>query len=144
MKNPFLLIVLSLAVVVSVNAQRTSVKIGALPEPIPNFLNTNYPGFVIDKADRIVTNNNEVSYEIVITKGAIKETLAFDKSGTFLRKQVGSKPIQAKSNVNKVAPEVKKNNITKKPALRITKVANEDKKEEPIQKLTPDTIKQKN
>ena len=55
-----------------------------------------------------------------------------------------SKPIQAKSNVNKVAPEVKKNNITKKPALRITKVANEDKKEEPIQKLTPDTIKQKN
>ena len=142
MKNLFLVIVLSL-VVVSANAQRTPVKVSLLPEPLPKFLNTNYPGFVIEKAERIVTNNNEVSYETVITKGTTKETLVFDKNGTFLRKQASSKPIQAKSNVNTVEPGMNKNATTKQPAGKINKIAQDREEEEPIQMNKPNTKNKK-
>jgi hypothetical protein len=135
-----ILIVILVMTVLAVKSQRTQVQVSALPDPIPRFLNTYYPGFVTEKEYRVVTNNNEITYETVITKGTTQETLVFDQNGKFLRKDVGSKPILKNVRVNTANPSINKNiNIkTKQPTVNIKNVG--ELPEERIQKNEPDTI----
>lgn len=125
-----------------VNAQLTVVNVSALPEPLPKFLNTHYPGFITEKACKVIDKNNQVTYETVITKGTIKETLIFDKDGNFLRKYTGSLPATGKSRANtaRQGPNRKINATTKQAAPDIKRVGSEKPEEEkPVQKR--DTIR---
>lgn len=82
MKKLFLMII-PMLLIVAANAQRVPVEVSALPQPLPRFLNTSYPGYVIDTAYKVISNNY-VIYETVITKGTIKETLVLMKKGHIL------------------------------------------------------------
>ena len=77
----FMLIVLAL------NAQITkvTVKVSDLPKAISENIAKNYAGFTIKEATK-VTENNVVTYDVVINKGTTSETLVYDKDGKFLRK----------------------------------------------------------
>lgn len=85
-------------VVVALNAQITkvAVKVSDLPKAIAENVARNYTGFTIRDATK-VTENNIVSYDVMINKGATSETLVYDMNGKFLRKmtptaQATSKP----------------------------------------------------
>lgn len=145
MKKLFLIFVLILATIV-VNAQRTPVKVSALPEPLPDFLKTNYPGYVFEKADKVLKNNNEFTYETVITNGTSRETLVFDQNGKFLKNDEVSKPILKKSNVNTTTPALNnKTNTNLDQHIPNSKNVSSEKEEEeePVQKNEPDTLSKK-
>ena len=74
-------------VVLALNAQisRVTVKVADLPKAIPENVAKSYTGFTIKEATK-VTENNVVTYDVVINKGATAETLVYDKGGKFLRK----------------------------------------------------------
>lgn len=74
-------------VVVALNAQITKVAVKAadLPKAITENVAKNYTGFTIKEATK-VTENNVVSYDVMINKGTTSETLVYDKDGKFLRK----------------------------------------------------------
>lgn len=143
MKKIFLIFAFML-LILAVNAQRTQLKVSALPDPIPNFLNTNYTGFVIEKANKVVSDTKEVTYETVITKGTTHETLIFDKNGNFLRSDTVNKPIHEKSNINAAEPSLnKKTNTTNaQPTLNVKNVG-ATLPEEKVQKNPPDTLYKK-
>ena len=73
--------------VLAVNAQitHTPVKVADLPKAITDNIAKNYAGFTIKEATK-VTENNVVSYDVMINKGTMSETLVYDKDGKFLRK----------------------------------------------------------
>jgi len=73
--------------VLTVNAQVTHVMVKAsdLPKAITENVAKNYTGFTIKEANK-VTENNIVSYNVMINKGTTSETLVYDKDGKFLRK----------------------------------------------------------
>jgi hypothetical protein len=73
--------------VLAVNAQVSHVMVKAadLPKAITENIAKNYTGFTIKEAHK-VTENNVVSYNVMINKGATSETLVYDKDGKFLRK----------------------------------------------------------
>jgi hypothetical protein len=73
--------------VLAVNAQvsRTPLKAADLPKAITDNIARNYAGFTIKEATK-VTENNVVSYDVMIHKGTLSETLVYDKDGKFLRK----------------------------------------------------------
>jgi hypothetical protein len=83
----------------TVYAQRVPVKVSALPDPLPRFLNMKYPGYYIDAAYKVVSNN-KVTYETVIIKGTIRDTLVFDEKGTFLNRYQTDKTIVRKAKKN--------------------------------------------
>jgi hypothetical protein len=88
MKKMFLIIVMVIAAV-SVNAQRTPVKIADLQKAIVDNVTKDYAGFSIKEATKIVTNN-VTTYEVAIVKGTTQQTLLYDKDGKFVKK-VGAK-----------------------------------------------------
>lgn len=77
----FLLAVL----VVSAQVTKVMVKASDLPKAITENIAKNYTGFTIKEAHK-VTENNVVSYNVMINKGTTSETLVYDKDGKFLRK----------------------------------------------------------
>lgn len=87
MKKIFLMLAFVMAVV-TLNAQRTTVKVSDLPKNVSDYVAKDYAGFTISGASKIVAGNVE-TFEVVITKGTVKNILSFDNSGKFLKK-VGS------------------------------------------------------
>jgi hypothetical protein len=73
--------------VLAVNAQisHVAVKTSDLPKAITDNLARDYTGFTVREAHK-VTENNVVSYNVMINKGTTSETLVYDKDGKFLRK----------------------------------------------------------
>ncbi len=92
MKKVLIVLVLIMAVLV-VNAQvtnttdstRTTVKIADLQKAITDNIAKDYVGYTIKEATS-VTENNIVTYEVVIVKGTATETLVYDKNGVFVKK----------------------------------------------------------
>jgi hypothetical protein len=81
------LIMAFMMAVLAVNAQVSHVAVKAtdLPKAITDNIAKNYTGFTIKEAHK-VTENNIVSYNVLINKGNTSETLVYDKDGKFLRK----------------------------------------------------------
>jgi len=73
-------------VVLALNAQSTkvTVKKDDLPKAITEHISRDYSGYMIKEATR-VTENNMITYDVMIHKGSSMETLVFDKEGKFLR-----------------------------------------------------------
>ena len=92
MKKVCVVLVLIMAVMV-VNAQttyssdstRTTVKVADLQKAITDNIAKDYVGYTIKEATSVTANNN-VTYEVVIVKGATTETLVYDKDGVFVKK----------------------------------------------------------
>jgi hypothetical protein len=74
-------------VVVALNAQisKVAVKVTDLPKTITENVAKNYTGFTIMEATK-VTENNVITYDVMIHKASTSETLVYDKDGKFLRK----------------------------------------------------------
>jgi hypothetical protein len=73
--------------VLTANAQisHTPLKVADLPKAIADNIAKNYAGYTVKQATKI-TENNVVSYDVMINKGTMSETLVYDKDGKFLRK----------------------------------------------------------
>jgi hypothetical protein len=96
MKKVVFVLVLIMAVLV-VNAQatkttvttekplRTVVMVADLQKTITDSIAKNYVGYTIKEAAS-VTSNSIVTYEVVIVKGTITETLVYDKNGILIKK----------------------------------------------------------
>ena len=79
-------IITFMMVVLALNAQtsKVPVKTEDLPKAITTHIATNYPGCMIKDATK-VTDNEMVSYDVMIHKGSMMETLVYDKDGKYLR-----------------------------------------------------------
>ena len=89
-----LLGILFMAGALAVNAQRTPVKVSDLQKAITDNVAKDYVGFTIKEATRVV-ENNVTTFEVVITKGTMQDTLVYDSTGKFLKK------MEAKSDMVK-------------------------------------------
>ena len=104
MKKLLLLMVLIMGALV-VNAQRTPVKVADLQKSITDNITKDYAGFTIKEATKVV-DKNVTTYEVVVTKGSLQETLCYDGTGKFLKKleakggtmKTESKPATPKKN----------------------------------------------
>jgi hypothetical protein len=86
MKKIAVIVVLAMAVLTAnAKVSHTVVKASDLPKAITDNIATNYAGFTIKEAHKVI-DNNVVSYDVMINKGTINETLVYDKDGKFLRK----------------------------------------------------------
>lgn len=94
-------------VVLALNAQisKVTVKVADLPKALAENVAKNYTGFTIKDATK-VTENNVVTYDVVINKGTTTETLVYDKDGKFLRKMTPAPATTAKPQ-EKPAPAKK-------------------------------------
>jgi hypothetical protein len=84
MKKLLMLMVLIMGALV-VNAQRTPVKVADLQKSITDNISKDYVGFTIKEATKVV-DKNVTTYEVVVTKGNMQETLCYDSTGKFLKK----------------------------------------------------------
>jgi hypothetical protein len=84
MKKLLFVMVLVMGALV-LNAQRTPVKVAELQKSITDNITKDYAGFTIKEATKVV-ENNVVTYNVVIAKGSMQETLCYDNSGKFLKK----------------------------------------------------------
>ena len=68
------------------NAQITKVQVKAsdLPKAVTADITKNHAGYTVKEATK-VTENKVVTYDVMITKGTVSETLVYDKDGKFLR-----------------------------------------------------------
>jgi hypothetical protein len=77
---------------------KTPVKVADLQKAITDNVAKDYAGFTIKEAYS-VTNNNVVTYDVVVTKGTTTETLVYDKDGKFVKKlaaKAATKPSKKK------------------------------------------------
>jgi hypothetical protein len=84
MKKLLFVMVLVMGALV-VNAQRTPVKVADLQKSITDNIAKDYVGFTIKEATRVV-ENKVVTFDVVIAKGTMQETLCYDNAGKFLKK----------------------------------------------------------
>jgi hypothetical protein len=98
MKKLFAIMVLVMTAL-AVNAQRTPVKVTDLQKAITDNVAKNFVGFTIKEATKVVSNNL-TEFEVIVTKGATKETLLYDKDGKFIKKITSSEGTVAKHNSN--------------------------------------------
>lgn len=88
-----------------VNAQRTPVKVADLQKSITDNITKDYVGYTIKEATKVV-DKTVTTYEVVIAKGSMQETLCYDGTGKFLKKleakggmtKSESKPVTPKKN----------------------------------------------
>ena len=66
-------------------SSKVSVKVTELQKSITDNVAKDFPGFTIKEAFS-VTKGTDVTYEVVITKGTVTETLVYDKEGKFVKK----------------------------------------------------------
>ena len=96
MKKAMVVLVLMLAVLVvngySANTAtqeekpvRTTIMASDLPKAITDNIAKDYAGYTIKEATS-VTTGNVVTFEVVVAKGTMTETLVYDKDGKFLKK----------------------------------------------------------
>lgn len=64
---------------------KTTVKVADLQKNITDNIAKDYPGYTIKEATS-VTANNSVTYDVVVMKGSMTETLVYDKDGMFVKK----------------------------------------------------------
>jgi hypothetical protein len=105
MKKLLSVIVLVMSAVIA-NAQRTPVKVADLQESITDNIAKDYVGYTIKNATKVV-EKNVVTFDVVVVKGTMQETLRYDNTGKFLKK------IEAKSGVAKPAPKPASKQTTK-------------------------------
>lgn len=98
MKKVLIVLVLIMAVL-AVNAQipvttttkvtpvRTSILVADLQKDIIDNISTDYVGYTIKEAAKVV-ENDIVTYEVVVVNETATETLVYDKDGKFLKKLV--------------------------------------------------------
>jgi hypothetical protein len=67
------------------DSTRTIVKVADLQKAITDNIAKDYVGYTIKEATS-VTENNIVTFEVVIVKGTDTETLVYDKDGVFVKK----------------------------------------------------------
>jgi hypothetical protein len=84
MKKLLFVMVLVMGALV-VNAQTTPVKVTDLQKSITDNITKDYAGFTIKSANKVV-ENNVVTYDVVVAKGTLQETLCYDNTGKFLKK----------------------------------------------------------
>jgi len=84
MKKLLILAILVLGAM-TVNAQRTPVKVADLQKGITDNITKDWAGFTIKDASKVVTNN-VTTFEVVVTKGTSQETLCYDSNGKFIKK----------------------------------------------------------
>jgi hypothetical protein len=68
----------------TLNAQRTPVKISDLPKGVSDSINKEFPGYTIKETSKVV-ENNVTTYEVEISKGMTSKTLKFDNTGKSLK-----------------------------------------------------------
>lgn len=85
MKKLLVILVLMMGTV-AVNAQRIPIKVADLPKTLSDTISVQYIGFTIKEATKVV-ENNVTTYEIIIAKGSDQQTLIYDNSWKFLKKQ---------------------------------------------------------
>jgi hypothetical protein len=105
MKKLLLVMVLVIGALV-VNAQRTPVKVADLQKSITDNIAKDYVGFMIKDATK-VADKDVVTYEVVITKGTMQDTLVYDSTGKFLKK------MEAKAGIAKPGPKPSTKPLTK-------------------------------
>jgi hypothetical protein len=106
MKKLLFVMVLVMGALV-VNAQRTPVKVADLQKSITDNITKDYAGFLIKDATKVV-ENNVVTYDVVVTKGTLQETLCYDSAGKFLKKlgaKAGTVKPEAKPATKPAAPK---------------------------------------
>jgi hypothetical protein len=103
MKKLFAVMVMVM-MVLAANAQKTPVKVSDLQKPIIDNVAKDFAGFTIKEATKVVANN-VTTYEVVVAKGAVHETLCYDAAGKFVKK-LTAPAAPAKPPVK---PPVKKN-----------------------------------
>jgi len=103
MKKISLILVFVMAVL-AVNAQitRVAVKSADLPKALTDNVAKSYAGYTIKESTK-VTENNVITYDVVLAKGATTETLVYDKDGKFLRKAAPQTAHTAHSTMQKPA-----------------------------------------
>lgn len=96
MKKIALILCLFMAVIV-VNAQstptplnnskavRTEMMVSDLLKPITDNIAKDFAGYTIKDATSVM-ENSIITYEVVVFKGTVNETLVYDKNGLFLSK----------------------------------------------------------
>jgi hypothetical protein len=84
MKKLLFVMVLVMGALV-VNAQRTPVKVADLHKSITDNIAKDYVGFTIKEATKVV-ENNVTTFDVVVAKGTLQETLCYDNAGKFLKK----------------------------------------------------------
>jgi hypothetical protein len=97
MKKLLFIMVLVMGALV-VNAQRTPVKVVDLQKSITDNITKDYVGFTIKDATKVI-EKDVVTYDVVVEKGTMQETLCYDNTGKFLKK------MGAKAGVAKPAPK---------------------------------------
>ena len=97
MKKLLSVIVLVMSAVIA-NAQRTPVKVADLQESITDNIAKDYVGFTIKDATKVI-EKDVITYDVVVVKGTLQETLCYDNTGKFLKK------MGAKAGVAKPAPK---------------------------------------
>ena len=111
MKKLLILVVLVMAAL-TVNAQRTPVKVGDLQKAITDNITKDWTGFAIKDATKVVANN-VTTFEVVVTKGTSQETLCYDSNGKFIKK-IGA----AESKTAKPATPPTQKNAPQKPPVK--------------------------
>ena len=74
---------------------RAAVVVGDLQKPITDNIAKDFAGYTIKEAT-CVTENATVTYEVVVVKGTLTETLVYDKDGSFVKKLLPAKEIEKK------------------------------------------------
>jgi hypothetical protein len=110
MKKITLILTFMLAVL-ALNAQitRVAVKPTDLPKAITDNITKSYTGYTVKDATKI-TENNVVTFDVVIMKGTASESLVYDKDGKFLRKvtpKTAALPKTEHKHADKSAPAKK-------------------------------------
>ena len=71
---------------VALNAQRIPIKVADLPKTLSDTISKQYEGYSIKEVTKVV-ENNVTTFELVIAKGSDQQTLIYDNSWKFLKKQ---------------------------------------------------------
>jgi hypothetical protein len=69
---------------------RTTIMASELPKAVTDNIAKDYAGYTIKEATS-VTTGSVVTFEVVVTKGTMSETLVYDNAGKFLKKLAPSK-----------------------------------------------------
>ena len=96
MKKVLIVMVLMLSVLVvgaqttkttvtNAKSTKTTVKVAELQKNITDNIAKDYAGYTIKEATSL-TANSTVTYNVVVVKGTVTETLVYDKDGMFVKK----------------------------------------------------------
>ena len=81
----FVMVLFMAALIVNAQTTRVPVKVADLQKAITDNVTKTYPGFTVKSAVK-VTTNTVVTFDVVIVKGTVSETLVYDKDGKFVKK----------------------------------------------------------